>query len=207
MPHVLIDRQHDAGPFTRLDEFPPLGKCHCQRLLRENPADVIGVPEHLANHVRLILRRHADVDDRHLGIRQQVVGGLVDARDSPHGRDLLGSFPRARRDSHHPETGLPIGDEVAVAHDEPRPDHPDAEAIEPRFERQPVVEIKLHGRVLREIASPFPLAEEGLGMGGMNVSGLYSKNRRGEKVLAIGEFSRQRRSLVAPTPPQIPGMG
>ena len=60
--------------------------------------------------------------------------------------DLPGPIGIARRDRHRMEAGLPIGDQMAVGHDETSPDAPNAEIA---ALRHPWEEVEIFGVVHR----------------------------------------------------------
>ena len=64
----------------------------------------------------------------------------IDSRNPAQGGRFFGALARPGSDPDDAKARLPVGDKMTVAHNESRADHADSELIEPRFQRQLVVE-------------------------------------------------------------------
>ena len=99
----------------------------------------------LAQHVRLHIGRHGDIEDLDRRVGKQLGDVAMHARNLMLGRHGLGVFQVAGCDGDGVEARLPIGDEMAVAHDEASADAADAPVLAARQARQIIEsEIKRH---------------------------------------------------------------
>ena len=73
------------------------------------------------------IRRHGDIEDFNGLVGEQFLDGRKTARDAARFRHSLGTSWIARGDGHGIEAGLPVGHEMAVAHDETGADAADAD--------------------------------------------------------------------------------
>ena len=126
--HVLVDGQRDAGLLAQPHHLDRFGVVHAQRLLRQHAADVIVVLDDLADHFQLHVGRHGHIDNLDAAVGQQRLIIVVGLQAVPLG-DLPGVVGRPRRDRHRVEAGLAIGHQVAIGHDEPRPDAADRRVL------------------------------------------------------------------------------
>src|SRR5205085_3041486 len=111
-------------------------------------ADVARLLDGGPDEAGLEARRHGDVHYLDVGVGEEVVGVDVDVRDAVQPGDFAGVLGVARGDGDGVEAGLPVGDEVTVAHDEAGPDAADAEVLAAGQTRQ-VVEREVHRRLRR----------------------------------------------------------
>ncbi len=77
------------------------------------------------DHPRLFERRDRDVNDLDLGIVKHRLDGLKHLGHTSQTRDRLGGRPGPRGQTNYPEPGVGIGDEMAIADDEPGADDAD----------------------------------------------------------------------------------
>ena len=108
-----------------------------KRLLRQDALDDAG-PRRGQDDGRLHVRRHGHVEDFDRAVGEEGFDGVVDGRDGVPLGDGAGLGRVARGDGDGVEARLAVGDEVAVAHDEPGPDAADAEVPAARQPRQVV---------------------------------------------------------------------
>ena len=125
VPHVLVDLKEHAGPLARLDQRRGLRVRHRQRLLRQDAPDATRMVEDAADHVRLLVGRHGDIDHLDRRVVEHLLQGPIDLRDSPQRGHFLRGLDRPRRDPDHAEPGVGVGHQVAIADDEARADDAD----------------------------------------------------------------------------------
>ena len=135
VPHVLIDDEANPGLAAAAHDVDALGIVAGQRLLRQDPANAAPLPldkrTDPLDDPRLHIGWHADIDHFHGPILRYAAPVGVDRGDAVTGRHLLGRRAAGRENRHRIEPRSPVGHKVAVGHDEPRPDAPDADrAIE-----------------------------------------------------------------------------
>src|SRR5207248_2549935 len=106
---------------------------------------------------------HGDVRYLDVGVGEEVVGVDVDARDAVEPGDFAGVLGVARGDGDGVESGLSVGDEVTVAHDEAGPDAADAEVLAAGQARQ-VVEREAHGDSGSRIENQGEVGQEASGV-------------------------------------------
>src|SRR5205085_8084344 len=95
-------------------------------------ADVARLLDGGPDEAGLEARRHGDVHYLDVGVGEEVVGVDVDVRDAVQPGDFAGVLGVARGDGDGVEAGLPVGDEVTVAHDEAGAEAADAEVAAAR---------------------------------------------------------------------------
>ena len=91
--HVLIDGERDAGAGAQGDALAGFTHAQCQRLLRQDAANVVAVGDGPTNDMRLHVRRDGDIQDFDVGIGQELADRAMDARNLMLGRDRLGAGP------------------------------------------------------------------------------------------------------------------
>ena len=123
--HVLVHGQHDPGLFADLDRGDGLGVIRAQRFLCE---DALGGAASAGglDDGELIVGRHGDVEHLDRCVVEQLLDRVVHGRDAVLRCALGGVVAGAGSDGDWVETGLTVGNQVAVVHDEPAADAADA---------------------------------------------------------------------------------
>jgi len=103
------------------------------------------MPDGLADDPGLHVGRHGNVDYFNGFVGQQIVNGGVAARDAARFGHRAGMSRIARGDGRRIEAGLAVGDQMAVAHDEPGTDAADGDILVARQTR-PVIQHEIQGR-------------------------------------------------------------
>ena len=106
------------------DHLDRLRQGERDRLLGEDALDVRPA-RRLTDYLELLVRRVGDVDDLHFRVVEQFLPGVVDLRDVVRLGGGLGVLGRSRGDRDGAETGLVVGRQMDVPHDEPGADAAD----------------------------------------------------------------------------------
>jgi hypothetical protein len=125
-PHILIDCQHNSRSCTAFHQITGLLQAHGQGLLGQNTPQSPPTRLHrLPDDLRLHIRWHSDVQDFQTWILEQVADPLIHRRDTEtsghHGR----RFRTPRSNRQRLPSGLLIGHQMAIPHDEAGPDTSD----------------------------------------------------------------------------------
>ena len=117
--HVLIHAESHAGALASRHHFLRVPVIRRQRLLRQDPADVLVLKRRVHNG-RLRGGRNRDVENLNPVVRQKFLPGVIDLRDSSQFRGrarLLGVLGSNR---HHIEARILVSHKMNVAHDKAR---------------------------------------------------------------------------------------
>src|SRR5262249_14069504 len=150
----------DAGAGAGFDALPRFGHRQRQRLLSEYAAKVLVGLHDLADQGRLQVGRHGDVQNFDGRIGEEGIDAIVDFGDLVLLGGGAGMLDIARGDGYGIETGLTVGNQVAIAHNEAGAEAADAKVLAARQLRQILEgEINGHGRPRRKaiavLSSPY----------------------------------------------------